>query len=145
MLALILIPAGIIGLVILLIIVEIIRAIREHGLWLIILRSLIGRHYSGHYHTNATFWRSSNGKVRGNPTYHMWKRYHRAGVLNLGRSLLYISLVALTGYGLVISRSITVLVVAIALLILVGIRMVKTARKARRWYRNRQARLYPIP
>ena len=137
MLALILIPISVIAMVLALVIGEIIRAIREHGLWLLILRSLIGRHYSGHYHTNATFWRSSNGKVRGNPVYHMCKRYHRAGIHNLSRSLLYITIVITSIYGMTVNRQLTIGGIAIVLLILAGLWLFVTARKARRWYNNR--------
>lgn len=124
-------------LVLLLVGIEVIRAIRDYGLVLIILRMLYGRHYTGRYHTNATFWRSSNGKVQGNPRYHMAKRYHRAGYHNLARSLLYISLIILTGYGMVVDRKVTEGASGIALVGALGLWTYVTVKRLRRWYNNR--------
>lgn len=129
--------AGIIGIVLTMMLSEVRRAIKKDGLGLLVIRSLIGRHYSGHYHTNATFWRASNGKVRGNPTYHMCKRYHRAGIHNLARSLLYISLVALMSYGLIVETVLTSGITVTALFALGATWMVLTARKLQKWYNNR--------
>lgn len=137
MMALILIPAGILGLVLLLIIGEIKRAIEEHGIWLLVLRMLIGRHYSGTNYTNATFWRDSNGKVQGHPRYHLAKRHHRAGIKNLGRSLLYLCLVSLIGYGLIVDTTLTGVMTAAFLSGMLIWLIVRTVRKARSWHSNK--------
>jgi hypothetical protein len=47
---------------------------------------MVGRSIWGDRHTNATFWKDSNGKTFGIPHRRVTKRHHRAGYKNLVRS-----------------------------------------------------------
>lgn len=127
------IPLGLV----LLMVAEVVRVIRDRGIWMLIIGIMIGRHYSGHHHTNATFWRDSNGKVKGNPQYRVASRHHRAGVKNLGRALLALWILIILTYGEIRNYRLTSILAVSGVLFCMGLWCLRTYRKARKWYRNR--------
>ena len=113
------------------------RFVTKHGIEIIIIRAMIGNHTAGHRHTNATFWRKSDGKVYGSPATRVLKRHHRAGWINLVRSLAWIGGITGLGYGLLTARTLTIVLASVAAFSGIALWITVITLKARRWFRNR--------
>ena len=114
--------------------------IKEHGIEMIVLRFMLGRH-PGHHHrqrnTNATFWRDSDGKIHGKQTGRISKRHHRAGWKNLVRMLGYVAGSIGFIYGFFNSRTITLVLTVTLILALLGYKIVTSFMRAKTWYQNK--------
>lgn len=132
--ALLLIPAGILTFAIM----GIRHIIKTHGIFTILWRMLIGRHYSGKNHTTATFWHASNGKTHGIPSYHVSRRHHRAGGRNLLRSLGYLSGTLLASITLLEYFWACVIVLGIGATTLAGYRGYRTYGRLQEWYHSKE-------
>jgi hypothetical protein len=111
--------------------------VKTHGIHKITFRALTGRRTDGKRHTNASFWRKSDGIVRGHPVGRVGKRHHRAGIANLARTIGWIAAIGLTVYGLRHSVMMTVILGGIALIGFLGFKGYHLIRRARVWYVNR--------
>ena len=116
------------------------RIISEHGPLTVIMRWVIGRHHAHTHHerhTNATFWKASNGKVIGRPAGRVLKRHHRAGWVNLSRSALWLTGFAFVVYGAITARLFTTVAVGLFILTILGMKVVASIKAARTAYDNR--------
>lgn len=98
---------------------------------------LIGRSIWGDHHTNATFFKDSNGKTFGIPHRRVTKRHHRAGWKNLIRSTGIVLFVV----GAVIGLGVRFWVTAALLLAMLGWTTYwygrKGVRKSKRYWENK--------
>jgi len=111
--------------------------IMRHGIHMIIGRALSGRRTDGKRHTNASFWRKSDGLVRGHPVGRVSKRHHRAGIANLTRSLGYTFTAGLAVYGFMNSRMLTYVGVGLAVTAWLSWHGYVTVKRLRHWYTHR--------
>ena len=109
----------------------------KHGVMPTVGRVALGIHPSGYRHTNRSFWRDSDGTVRGQPPYTVKRKHHRAEYKNLLRTCgLVTGLVALA-YGMTADLVVTVGAAAVGIAALVVWHAVRGYRKARTAWRNR--------
>ena len=111
--------------------------VKTHGIHRITYRALTGRRTDGKRHTNASFWRRSNGVVSGHPVGRVSARHHRAGIANLARTLAWGFGLALAGWGATQNRFGTLAGVSAVALALLVWQSVKTVKRLRRWYSGR--------
>lgn len=111
--------------------------VMRHGIHKIVGRTLMGRRTDGKRHTNASFWRKSDGLVRGHPVGRVGKRHHRAGIANLARTLGYIAALGLSGYGFLNSRTLTYAGLAVGVCAWLGWYGYTTVKRLRHWYTHR--------
>lgn len=134
----ILIGLAIVGLIALKLVITYFQEhIRRHGIHNIIGRSLKGRRTDGNHYTNASFLRKSDGTIRGHPVGRVSKRHHRAGIANLGRTLIWILIIALTGYGAIQNLILTIVLAGITLLAYLAYRGIRGIKRLRVWYSKR--------
>jgi hypothetical protein len=113
------------------------RFIKEHGVEIIFIRLMVGRH-TGHHHrqrnTNATFWRDSDGKTYGKVTSRVRKRHHRAGWKNLVWSMAYVVGFVLFLFGLYENWIITLACTGLFFGWRVVVKTVRAYARARNWH-----------
>jgi hypothetical protein len=111
--------------------------VKTHGIHRITYRALTGRRTDGKRHTNASFWRRSNGVVTGHPVGRVSARHHRAGIGNLARTLAWGFGLALASWGATRNPFGTLAGVSAVALIVMVWQSVKTVKRLRRWYSGR--------
>ena len=96
---------------------------------------IIGRSIWGDHHTNATFWKGSNGKTFGIPRRRVTKRHHRAAYKNLLRSMGWL----VFGIGVMVGLVVKPLVMIGLVAVITAIAAWWYGRKwERRWVMHRQ-------
>jgi hypothetical protein len=111
--------------------------VNTHGIHKITGRALLGRKLDGKRHTTATFWRKSDGVTRGHPSGRVGKRHHRAGIANLARTLAWMAVLCLSGYGAMQNLKLTIILDGIALSLFGGYNIFRLIIKLRAWYMKR--------
>jgi hypothetical protein len=112
--------------------------VRTHGAHNIIGRFLSGRRTDGKHHTNASFWRKSDGRTIGHPIGRVSQAHHRAGISNMFRRLGYLIALILTVYGFFRSRSLTEIAVIAGIAIWGIYRGYRLIIRLRQWYTHQQ-------
>lgn len=120
--------------------IRVFQILAEHGPINMVMRWMVGRHHAHTHHerhTTATFWHASNGKIIGRPAGRVLKRHHRAGWVNLIRSIGWITAFAFAVYGLISVRIPTIIAIGGFVLALLIRKAIVTIRAMRRSYENR--------
>jgi hypothetical protein len=111
--------------------------VQIHGPHNIVGRIIMGRRADGKRHTNASFWRASDGKVTGHPVGRIGKRGHRAGIFNLLRTLAWVTAIILFIYGFFNAEGLTIALAITAASIGLIWKAVLLVIKARQLYLHR--------
>ena len=111
--------------------------VMRHGIHKIVGRTLMGRRTDGKRHTNASFWRKSNGIVTGHPVGRVGKRHHRAGIANLARTLGYLTAMCLSVYGFTKDRHLTYIGLSVGVGTMLAWNGYKLVKRLRHWYTHR--------
>jgi hypothetical protein len=111
--------------------------VKTHGMHRIIGRALTGRRTDGKRHTTASFWRRSDGIVRGHPVGRVGNRHHRAGVANLFRTIGWVTGTVLTVRGLFWNRGLTIILVSVLVGLALAWKAYRGISQLRRWYIGR--------
>jgi hypothetical protein len=111
--------------------------VKTHGIHKIVGRTLTGRPTHGKRHTNASFFRKSDGKTIGHPVGRVGKRHHRAGIANLARTLGWLTALCLTGYGLMHGFRLTVIGASVAFTAWLAYRIYRLVIRLRAWWIQR--------
>jgi hypothetical protein len=111
--------------------------VKRHGVHRIVGRSLSGRPTNGKRHTNASFWRKSDGLVIGHPVGRVSKRHHRAGVSNLARMVGWITALIVFGIGMLYAATITIVGFGAALAVYLGYKAIRLVIQLREWFTHR--------
>lgn len=111
--------------------------VKTHGGHTILWRLLIGRHYSGKNHTNATFWRDSNTRTHGIPAYRVGRRHHRAGWKNMLRGTGYLCFTVLVLAGIVVQFWLTIITISMVVSTLLSVWGYAKYKQLKTWYASK--------